>query len=80
MDVAAAAEKIEEIRRLGGPPVAVGFGVRTPAQARALAERADGLVVGSRLVEAAEEAEAGGRDAAEAAGECLRELARALER
>ena len=33
-------------------PVAVGFGVRTPAQAGALARVADGVVVGSALVQA----------------------------
>jgi len=32
-------------------PVAVGFGVRTPDQARAIAKVADGVVVGSALVE-----------------------------
>jgi tryptophan synthase alpha chain len=32
-------------------PVAVGFGVRTPEQARAIARVADGVVVGSALVE-----------------------------
>ena len=31
-------------------PVAVGFGVNTPEQARAIAEGADGVVVGSALV------------------------------
>jgi tryptophan synthase alpha chain len=33
-------------------PVCVGFGVRTAAQARAIAESADGVVVGSALVDA----------------------------
>lgn len=33
-------------------PVAVGFGVRSPAQVAALAEIADGVVVGSALIEA----------------------------
>jgi tryptophan synthase alpha chain len=33
-------------------PVAVGFGVKTAAHARAIAEGADGVVVGSALVEA----------------------------
>ena len=33
-------------------PVAVGFGVRTAEQARAIASGADGVVVGSALVEA----------------------------
>src|SRR3546814_3428183 len=32
-------------------PVAVGFGVRTPAQAAEIARVADGVVVGSALVE-----------------------------
>ncbi|WP_072396532.1 tryptophan synthase subunit alpha [Hyphomicrobium sp. CS1GBMeth3] len=35
-------------------PVAVGFGVKTPEQARALAKGADGVVVGSALVRAIE--------------------------
>lgn len=36
-------------------PVAVGFGVRTPEQARAIAEIADAVVVGSALVRAIED-------------------------
>jgi tryptophan synthase alpha chain len=36
-------------------PVCVGFGVRTPEQARAIAAYADGVVVGSALVKAIEE-------------------------
>jgi len=35
-------------------PVAVGFGVKTPEQARAIAKGADGVVVGSALVRAIE--------------------------
>ena len=39
--------------RAGGPlPVVVGFGVRSPDDVRALARSADGVVVGSALVEA----------------------------
>lgn len=43
-------------------PVAVGFGVRTPAQAAAIARVADGVVVGSAIVEAIGAAAAEGRD------------------
>jgi tryptophan synthase alpha chain len=43
---------IARIKRHTGLPVCVGFGVRTAEQARAIAEGADGVVVGSALVEA----------------------------
>jgi tryptophan synthase alpha chain len=33
-------------------PIAVGFGVRTPEQAAAIARVADGVVVGSAIVDA----------------------------
>ena len=33
-------------------PVCVGFGIRTPEAAQAIAERADGAVVGTALVDA----------------------------
>ncbi len=47
--VSAAVARIKRHTKL---PVAVGFGVRTAEQARAIAENADGVVVGSALVDA----------------------------
>jgi tryptophan synthase alpha chain len=43
---------VERIKRHTTLPVAVGFGVRSAEQARAIAARADGVVVGSALVNA----------------------------
>ena len=43
---------VARIKRHTELPVAVGFGVRTAEQARAIAEGADGVVVGSALVSA----------------------------
>jgi tryptophan synthase alpha chain len=43
---------VARIRRHTKLPVCVGFGVRTAEQARAIAENADGVVVGSALVDA----------------------------
>ena len=43
---------VERIKRHCQLPVAVGFGVRTPEQAAAIARGADGVVVGSALVNA----------------------------
>lgn len=41
---------ITELRRHSSLPVAVGFGITTPEQAKAVAQSADGVVVGSAIV------------------------------
>jgi tryptophan synthase alpha chain len=58
-------------------PVAVGFGIGTPAQAAEVGEIADGVIIGSRLVRAAGEA-VGSGGAADAVGMFLRETRVAL--
>ena len=45
---------VERARRLVGVPLYAGFGISTPEHARAVAELADGIVVGSRALEVAE--------------------------
>jgi tryptophan synthase alpha chain len=51
-DPARVVEAVTRIKRHTILPVAVGFGVRTASQARALAKTADGVVVGSAVVDA----------------------------
>jgi tryptophan synthase alpha chain len=53
-DNAKVAAAIARIRRHTKLPIAVGFGVKVAEQARAIAEHADAVVVGSALVEAIE--------------------------
>ncbi len=48
---ASIAEAVTRLKSATNIPVAVGFGVRTPEQAAAIARVADGVVVGSALVE-----------------------------
>ncbi|MEO1044844.1 MAG: tryptophan synthase subunit alpha [Pseudomonadota bacterium] len=48
---ASIAEAMERIKSQTDLPVAVGFGIRTPEQAAAVAQLADGVVVGSAIVE-----------------------------
>ena len=48
---ASIAEAVTRLKSATNIPVAVGFGVRTPEQAAAIAKVADGVVVGSALVE-----------------------------
>ena len=68
------AKRLSDLRALSAVPVAVGFGVARPEQARALAPLADGVVVGSALVQlhAAE--------GARAVGPFVRALREALRR
>ena len=60
---------VERARRVTDRPLYAGFGISTPDHARAAAALADGIVVGSRAVEVAEE----GPSALEAYVRSLRE-------
>jgi tryptophan synthase alpha chain len=51
-DSKAVGEAVARIKRHTKLPVCVGFGIRTPDAARAIAEKADGSVVGTALVDA----------------------------
>lgn len=62
-EASAIAPAVEKVRAASGLPVAVGFGIRTPSQAAAVARVADAAVVGSALVDAVAEAVAQNRDA-----------------
>jgi tryptophan synthase alpha chain len=50
-DAAVVAPAVNRVRAASGLPVAVGFGIKTPERAAAVARVADGVVVGSALVE-----------------------------
>jgi tryptophan synthase alpha chain len=51
-DSSAVGEAVARIKQHTDLPVCVGFGIRTPEAARAIAERANGAVVGTALVDA----------------------------
>ena len=51
-DSTAVGDAVARIKRHTKLPVCVGFGIRTPQAARAIAEKADGSVVGTALVDA----------------------------
>ncbi|MEA2366446.1 MAG: tryptophan synthase alpha chain [Thermoleophilaceae bacterium] len=67
------ADTVERVRASTDVPVAVGFGISTAEQAGAVAELADGVIVGSRIVRAA------GEGGADAVGSVVAELARGLD-
>ena len=64
---------VARVRRATGLPIAVGFGVSSPAQARAVADLADGVVIGSALVEVL------GQSGVPAAARFLAEIRTALD-
>jgi tryptophan synthase alpha chain len=55
-DAAVVAPHVARVRKASGLPVAVGFGIRTPEMAAAIARVADAAVVGSALVDEIAEA------------------------
>ena len=66
---------VQRVRKLTSTPLAVGFGVSTPAQAQAVGRLADGVIVGSALIDAVQGAE----DLSRAAGGFVGDLRAALE-
>lgn len=74
-DTSALSGKLSEIRKHTKLPVAVGFGVKTPAQAAEIAKLADAVVVGSALVDIISKAKNPVQDAAT----FVRELAQAMK-
>jgi tryptophan synthase alpha chain len=58
---------IARVRAASALPLAVGFGIGTPAQAARVAAAADGVIVGSALVRAVGSAHDAGQDPAEVA-------------
>ena len=63
------------VRENSKTPVAVGFGISSPAQAAAMARQADGAIVGSAIVRIIEQY---GEEAKEPLTNYLREMARAV--
>jgi len=79
-DEQAVAPAVARVRRASGLPVAVGFGIKTPERAAAIARVADAAVVGSALVEEVAHALAADEPAAPRVLAKVRELAEAVRR
>ena len=80
-DVKLVGEAVARLKRRTKLPIAVGFGVKNPESARAIAETADGVVVGSSIVEAIRLSLDGGAatpSTVVAATELVRELAQGV--
>ena len=72
LDLASVEKKLALLRRMTTIPIGVGFGIRDAATARAVADFADAVVIGSALVERMQAAGAG------RAAQCAAELVSAV--
>ena len=71
-------ERVETIRKFTDLPVVVGFGISTPSQVRSVGEAADGVVVGSALVNCISENLSNPGSIPQAIGDRAAELVRGL--
>jgi tryptophan synthase alpha chain len=69
---------VDRVRPHTAGPLAIGFGISTPAHARRVGQLVEGVIVGSALVKVVDAALADGRDPAAAAGQYVQEMAAAL--
>jgi tryptophan synthase alpha chain len=65
---------VARVRKVAKQPLCVGFGISTPEQARQVAQIADGVIVGSRIIQLME------TDGLETVGNFIRELRHALDK
>jgi tryptophan synthase alpha chain len=79
-DADAVAPAVARVRKASGLPVAVGFGIRTPERAAAIARVADAAVVGSALVDEVAAALTSGQDVAAQVRAKVESLATAVRR
>ena len=77
-DAEAVRPAVERVRAASGLPVAVGFGIKTPERAAAVALIADAVVVGSALVDEIASALESGQDAVPKVLASVRALAQAV--
>jgi tryptophan synthase alpha chain len=70
-------EGIDPIRALTDLPVAVGFGIKTPEQARQVSRNCDGIIVGSALIDVLD-SETDPEAKLRAAGEFVKSLKQAI--
>jgi len=66
---------VTKVRALANQPLCVGFGISTPEQAEQVARIADGVIVGSRIIQLME----AGDDFMSSVGNFIKELRRAID-
>lgn len=79
LDVADVQAKVARLRQFTDLPINVGFGISDADSARAVAQTADGVVIGSKIIQLVEAAQAQGQDVCGAVGDWVKGIRGALD-
>ena len=79
LDVADVQAKVTRLRQFTDLPINVGFGISDASSARAVAQIADGVVIGSKLIQLVESAQTQGQDACAVVGDWVKDIRKALD-
>ena len=79
LDVEAVKTQVAKLREYTDLPINVGFGISDAASARAVAEVADGVVIGSKLITLVETALKEGTDAVQVVSDWISDVRAALD-
>jgi tryptophan synthase alpha chain len=79
LDVADVQAKVARLRQFTDLPINVGFGISDASSAQAVAQTADGVVIGSKIIQLVESAQAQGQDACAVVGDWIQGIRSALD-
>ena len=79
LDVADVQAKVARLRQFTDLPINVGFGISDASSAQAVAQTADGVVIGSKIIQLVESAQAQEQDACAVVGDWIRGIRSALD-
>lgn len=79
LDVADVQAKVARLRQFTDLPINVGFGISDADSARAVAQTADGVVIGSKIIQLVESAQAQGQDASAVVKDWVKGIRSALD-
>ena len=79
LDVCEVSAKVAHLRQFTDLPINVGFGISDAASAQAVSKTADGVVIGSKIIQLIESAQAQQQDACVVVGEWVSGIRAALD-
>ena len=79
LDVQDVSDKVAHLRQFTDLPINVGFGISDATSARAVAQVADGVVIGSKIIQLVESAQSEGQDMVQVVSAWVSDIRSALD-